>query len=251
MTTVTARGLVVRLGGSPVLTVLDVVVDPGTFTCIVGPNGAGKTTFMQCLAGEIEPTEGSAAIGGVVAFEASVTERALMRAFLAQEERPDIPYRVIDVVRFGTHLSVLDEDGQQAIADRAMTALEIGHLAQRRVASLSGGERRRVALARTFAQDADVLLLDEPTESLDLGHADTAMRLAWQTAQQGRTVIATSHDLNLAARHADRILVLSGGSIAADGDPTDVLTPSLLSEVYQCRVRVLPHPEHGRPVIFL
>jgi iron complex transport system ATP-binding protein len=206
---------------------------------------------MQCLAGEIEPTEGSTAIGGVVASEVSIPERALMRAFLAQEERPDIPYRVIDVVRFGTHLSVLDEDGQQAIVDRAMSALEIGHLAQRRVASLSGGERRRVALARTFAQDADVLLLDEPTESLDLGHADTVMRLAWQTAQQGRTVIATSHDLNLAARHADRIVVLNGGAIAADGDPNEVLTPPLLSEVYQCRVRVLPHPEHGRPVIFL
>jgi iron complex transport system ATP-binding protein len=251
MRTVTATGLVVRLGGAPVVTVLDLAVDPGTFACIVGPNGAGKTTLMQCLAGEIEPTEGSTAIGGVVASEVSVPERALIRAFLAQEERPDIPYRVIDVVRFGTHLSVLDEDGQQAIVDQAMSAVGIGHLAQRRVASLSGGERRRVALARTFAQDADVLLLDEPTESLDLGHADTVMRLAWQTAQQGRTVIATSHDLNLAARHADRIVVLSGGSIAADGDPNEVLTPSLLSEVYQCRVRVLPHPEHGRPVIFL
>jgi iron complex transport system ATP-binding protein len=251
MTTIAAHGLEVSLGGTPVIAALDLVVDPGTFTCIVGPNGAGKTTLMQCLAGELEPTAGSTTIGGVIPTEISVPERALIRAFLAQEERPDIPYRVIDVVRFGTHLSILDEEGQQAIVDNAMSSVEIDHLAQRRVASLSGGERRRVALARTFAQDADVLLLDEPTESLDLGHADTVMRLAWQTAQQGRTVIATSHDLNLAARHADRIVVLSGGSIAADGDPKEVLTPALLSEVYHCRVRVLPHPEHGRPVIFL
>jgi iron complex transport system ATP-binding protein len=251
MTVVMASRLTVHLGGAPVLDNVDIAVDAGSLVCVVGPNGAGKTTLMHCFAGELDPTDGSTAVGGVDPSRATIAARARLRAFLAQEERPDIPYSVAEVVRFGTHLSSLDEDGQDAIVDAAMTRLEVDDLAERIVSSLSGGERRRVAIARTLAQGADVVMLDEPTESLDLGHANSVMRLLLEQTRMGCTVIATSHDLNLASRHADRVIVLDRGAIVADGDPASVLTAELLSGVYNCDVRVLPHPEHGRPVVFL
>ena len=246
-----AAGLVVSLGDRRVVDGLDLDIAAGGLVCVVGPNGAGKTTLLRTLAGELDPSEGTVTVDGHRPHRLPISERARIRAFLGQTERADIPYPVRTVVGFGTHLSTLDRRAQAAMVESALVHLEIGHLAERRVASLSGGERRRVAIARTLAQDASVSLLDEPTDSLDMGHADLVLGHLAGLARSGRTVVATSHDLNLAARHGERILVMEGGRIVADGSATDVLVEDLLSTVYRCPVRVMPHPEDGCPIVFL
>lgn len=245
------RDLDVRLGGTPVLLGLTVTIDPGALVCIVGPNGAGKTTLLRTLAGETAPSAGRISVDGRTPADLTIPDRARLRAYLAHSERSDIPYPARTVVGFGTHLSTLDGPGQTAMVDRALEDMEIADIADRRVASLSGGERRRVAIARTLAQDAHIVVLDEPTDSLDLGHADVVLAHLARLAAGGRTIVVSSHDLNLAARHADRILVMSRGRIVADGAASEVLVPELLSDVYRCEVRVMRHPDDGSPIIFL
>jgi iron complex transport system ATP-binding protein len=251
MTGVQAEGLTYVADGTTILDTVTITVQPGEFACVVGPNGAGKTTFLQVLAGDLAPTDGRVTVSDADPARSGVADRARVRAFLAQSERSDVPFPVRTVVGFGTHLSSLDREGQDALVSEAMGTLGIDHLSDRIMSSLSGGEQKRVAIARTFAQDAPVILLDEPTDSLDLAHADAVMARSRRYATEGRTVVVTSHDLNLAARHADRIVVLDGGRVVADGSPTIVLDAALLSQVYECTIRVMPHPDDGRPVVFL
>jgi iron complex transport system ATP-binding protein len=251
VTDIVVSDLTVDLGRGTVLRGIDLTIAAGEMTCIVGPNGAGKTTLMRSIAGEIPDHGGSILVNGHPIDRTSIEDRARLRAFLAQTDRTDIPYTAAVVVAFGTHLSALDADGQRAVVETSLEALEIADLAHQVVSTLSGGEQRRVAIARTFAQDASVILLDEPTDSLDLAHADLVMRLAVDRARAGRTIAVTSHDLNLAARHGDRIIMIDEGSIVADGDASEVLTEHLLSTVYRCRVQVATHPDDGGPVVFL
>ena len=251
MNGLSAGALTVELGGTPVLTGVSLEVPDREFVTVVGPNGAGKTTLLACLAGEIAPNSGSVTLGGADPAALTVADRARARAYLVQSDRRDVPYDVRTVVGFGTHLSELDGPERRSLVERSLDDMQIGHLANRTVASLSGGERRRVAIARILAQDNGVLILDEPTDSLDLAHADLVMSVASRRAKAGDAVVTSSHDLNLAAKHADRIVVLRHGEIVAEGDARDVFTENLLSEVYECRVSVMSHPRDGRPVIFL
>ena len=130
-----------------------------------------------------------------------------------------------------------------------MKSLQVMHLADRVYPTLSGGEQRRVSLARVLAQDTPVMLLDEPTDALDIAHQQLVMSLCRRLANQGRTVLAVLHDLNLAAAFADQILVLSEGQVVATGKPEEVLTPKLLYEVFDQRVIVIPHPQTNNPVV--
>lgn len=246
-----ATDLVVRLGDTDVLDRVSLTLVPGEFACIVGPNGAGKTTLLRCIAGDLAPDGGVVQIDGRDVVGMSMEERAAARAFLAQTEREDIPYTVAEVVRFGTYLSTLDPDRQEERVTTAMDALAISEVSHRVVATLSGGERRRVALARTLSRATPLVLFDEPTDSLDIGHANIVMALLAAEARVGRTVAATSHDLNLASRHGDRVVILHEGRIVVDGPPSEVLTEATLSEVYACAVTVIAHPADGRPVVFI
>ncbi|MGI9641223.1 MAG: ABC transporter ATP-binding protein [Acidimicrobiia bacterium] len=251
MTTLSANRVVVVRGGTPALSGVTIAVGGGEFVAVVGPNGAGKTTLLGCLAGEVRPTSGAVTVDGADPADLTVPDRARARAYLAQSDRTDVPYDVDTVVGFGTHLSVLDAPERRELVDQSLATMQIEQLASRAVSSLSGGERRRVAIARILAQDNGVLLLDEPTDSLDLAHADLVMSVAAGRARSGDVVVTSSHDLNLAARHADRVIVLRSGQIAAEGTAHDVFTEALLSEVYECRVRVIAHPVDGKPVVFL
>ena len=251
MTGLMANDVVVELGGAPVLKGVSFAVDAGEFVAVVGPNGAGKTTLLSCLAGELRPVSGSIELAGSDPGAMSVPDRARARAYLVQSDRRDVPYDVATVVGFGTHLSALEVDDRNHVVDACLRIMEIEHLASRPVSSLSGGERRRVAIARVLAQDNGVLILDEPTDSLDLAHADLVMSVASARARAGDVVVTSSHDLNLAAKHADRVVVLRDGVVVARGSAQEVFTDALLSEVYECRVSVIEHPDDGRPVIFL
>ena len=251
MTALSADSVVVELGGVRVLTGVSLDLNAGKLIAVVGPNGAGKTTLLGCLAGEIRPSSGAVDLGGSDPAALSVPDRARARAYLVQSDRRDVPYDVDSVVGFGTHLSVLNAIERRNLVDQSLRTMQVGHLADRIVSSLSGGERRRVAIARILAQDNGVLILDEPTDSLDLAHADLVMAVASTRAHAGDVVVTSSHDLNLAAKHADRVIVLRAGRIEAEGTAREVFTEALLSDVYECNVSVMEHPDDGRPVIFV
>ncbi|MGI9585352.1 MAG: ABC transporter ATP-binding protein, partial [Acidimicrobiia bacterium] len=245
MSGVQVSALKVRLEGQTVLDGVSLEVETGEFLCVVGPNGSGKTTLLRVIAGDHRGYSGTVTIGGADQISLSTAARARTRAFLSDADNTDVPFTVSVVVGFGTHTSDLNEDERAEAVDRAMQRMEIDHLADRIVGSLSAGERRRVSIARTLAQGTATLLLDEPTDALDLGHADMVMRCAAQEADRDAAVIAATHDLNLAARHADRVIVLSNGEILADGSPSEVMSEPLLSSVYHCEVRVARHPDGG------
>ncbi|MCB1245926.1 MAG: ABC transporter ATP-binding protein [Acidimicrobiia bacterium] len=246
--TIELRDVTVRRGDRTVLADLDLTVDAGVLTAIVGPNGAGKSTMLGVIAGDLAPQRGRVTIDGRDIHGLAPRDAARVRAFLAQDHPGGIEFTVKTVVGFGRHAVGEFDD---PVVDRSIEAVGVGHLAMRRFRDLSGGEQRRVSIARVLAQDAPTLLMDEPTDSLDLGHADLVMATAARVAAEGKTVLVTSHDLNVAARHADRIVLVVDGRIAASGAPNEVLTADLLSSVYHTEVRILPHPDTGAPVVFL
>lgn len=238
-----AHDLTVWLGGRAVLDDLSIAFAPGSVTAIVGPNGAGKSTLLNCLAGLRHPDTGGVVLDGQDIARLSPRQRAQRMAFLPQT--PEISWAV-DVRTFvglgrTPHLAAFGpgiED--QAAVEEAITAAGIEALAERAITSLSGGERARVLIARAMAGWADWLLADEPLTGLDLGHALDAVDLFRQMAQgETRGVIVTLHDLSLAARVADRIVVLDQGQILSDGPPQQALTPAILAQAYGVEVRLL------------
>lgn len=248
---VTADGVAIELGGRRVVNDIDFTVSPGRVAAVVGPNGAGKSSLLRCLAGEIEPDEGSVGIGSVLdPHRLDAPARARVRSFLGQVDRPDVPFDVRTVIGFGAHLAAMDARAQRQLIDDLIEVLELGDVTTRRVSTLSGGERRRVSIARTLAQAAPVTILDEPTEHLDLAHAEVVGEICRRSADDGTTVVISTHDLNLASRFADHVLVLDSGMAAAQGTPSAVFSPEILSAVYRCEVRVMAHPDDGRPLIY-
>lgn len=246
--TIVLTGVTVARGDRVALTGVDLTIEPGEFVSVVGPNGSGKTTLLQSMAGDLVPTEGSVHIDGRSIGDMKPAEAARVRAFLGQDRASGVGFDVASVVGFGAFIS----DGISEPRDRvaaAMARTAITELAHRRHDQLSGGEQRRVAIARVLCQDAPVVLLDEPTDTLDLGHAGAVMNIAREEAADGKTVVASSHDLNIAARFADRMVLLSRGRIVAVGSPEEVLTAERLSEVYQTDVMVVAHPTAGTPLV--
>lgn len=251
MTAIRLTAVTVELGGTRVLDDISISAQAGEMVTIVGPNGGGKTTLLRVMAGELAPTSGQVRLGDADPSAAGVSQRATMRSILAQAERTDIPYTVRTVVGFGTFNTDLLEEERHALVDNCVRRLELDVIADRRLSDLSGGEQRRTAIARTLAHGTDLILLDEPTDSLDLGHASLVSRIVREEAAGGATIVSTGHDLNLAARFADRIVMLNAGSIVADGTPADVLTEERLEAVYECAVHVTTHPDDGGPVVYL
>ena len=262
--TLEARGVTVHLGGTPILTEVDLDLRRGEVTVLVGPNGAGKSTLFGVLAGDIAPRAGtvriiagSPAAGGSASRElADVSalrpkELSRRRAVQMQDSRLAFSFTARDAVEMGRApwAGTPEEERDDEVIAAALAAGEVTHLAARQVPSLSGGERSRVAFARLLAQETEILLLDEPTAALDIRHQEHVIAAARARARAGATVMVIVHDLSLAAAYADRIVLLEDGRVRAVGSPAEVLTAELVSEVYQHPVTVLTAPEGGELLI--
>ncbi len=225
------------------------VARPGEVVAILGPNGAGKSTLLRLLLGARAPDRGTALFDGRPAAGWGAGERARRVAVLPQHEEPAFPLRARELVAMGRYpwLGAWRRFGpadRKAVA-AAMERCRVAEVAERPYGSLSGGERQRVRLARALAQEPAALALDEPTAALDIAHEMEIWGLLAGEAAAGRAVLLTTHNLNLAARYAGRIVLLDRGRVAAEGAPAAVLTPGRVAEVYGWPVRVVPHPGPG------
>ncbi|GAA1622862.1 ABC transporter ATP-binding protein [Georgenia ruanii] len=229
-------GLRVSAGRTVLLDGVDCAVPAGAVTAVVGPNGAGKSTLLRAIVGALAPDAGVVRLAGRDPASLTRRERARRLALVEQDAPADVSREVRDVVLLGRtpHRARwgADSAADLAVARAAMARTGAEALAGRDFATLSGGERQRVHLARALAQEPSLLLLDEPTNHLDVGAQLAVLRLARDLAADGVTVLAALHDLNHALRFCDHVLVLAGGTVVAAGDPREVLTADLVSDVY-------------------
>ena len=243
MSAIGLDGVTVTLGGRAVVRDVTAEVEVGEWVALIGPNGAGKTSLLRAVAGLL-PCDGIVRLDGVPLVELGRRERAQRLALVPQEPRTPPWLTVAEYVLMGRtpYLRPLAREGagdREATA-RALSRLELEELAERPLGTLSGGERQRVVVARALAQEAPIVLLDEPTASLDIGHQQQALDLLDALrAADGLTLVAAMHDLTLAAQYADRVLLLDAGRVVADGSPAEVLTEAALAEHYGARVRVV------------
>jgi iron complex transport system ATP-binding protein len=227
----------------------------GEFCALVGPNGAGKSTLLRALAGLAPAAAGSVTLDGAPLAGLPLAERARRIGFLPQEVQPAFAFRAAEAVALGArvalrsrwHESGLDARGREAVA-RALEAVDAAPLAARRLDELSGGERRRVLIASVLAQQPRWLLLDEPAAMLDLHHQAALFRRLRALAAEGLGVVASAHDLNLAARFAARLVLLDRGDVAADGPPERVLRSAALARAFDSQFRLVEDPP-GVPAV--
>lgn len=227
-------------------------IPTGTTTAVIGPNGAGKSTLLHLIAGDIAPSRGAIWYDSDPLESISLEQRAKLRAVLDASREPNIAFTVEQVVAMGRFPHRFDPrtrgDTDAETVEDAINDLDLGALRSRPVRSLSGGEQQRVAIARVLAQRSQLVLLDEPTTALDVGHQATVMAHIEHLRTQGRTVVAVLHDLNMAA-YFDNVLLLRKGSIVASGAPSDVLTSADLTHAYGHPIDVAEHPSSGGPLI--
>ena len=248
-----ARGITVELGRKTILSEVALDVAAGTWLCVIGPNGAGKTTLVHAVAGLV-PHAGTVRLWGRPVNELGRRERARQVALVPQ--LPTIPEGVTveHYVLLGRtpHLGLLAAESRRDL-DAVATAIERLDLAwatERRLETLSGGELRRVVLARALAQESPLLLLDEPTTGLDLGQQVRVLELVEELRRDhGLTVLSTMHDLTLAGRFADRFALLSGGRLVAEGTRAEVLTTHVIAEHYGAAVRIVDDGDIGWAVV--
>ncbi|MET0534665.1 MAG: ABC transporter ATP-binding protein [Steroidobacter sp.] len=247
--TFTIRGLRFLRGSRAVLDSIDLQLQSGSVTAVLGPNGAGKSTLLSCVASLLTPAQGDIELDGVSLRTIPATQRARRIAFLAQT--PEIAWDVdvetlVSLGRIPFHGVTSDAEDRAAIA-RAMERTQVTQWATRTVTTLSGGERARVLLARVLAGESDWILVDEPFTGLDPSHQFEAAELLRSVAEQGGGVVLTIHDLTLAARIADRVVILNQGRIVADGAPRAALTPEVLRDVYDIEAQWLSDPNGTTP----
>ncbi|MGE8500502.1 MAG: heme ABC transporter ATP-binding protein [Pseudomonas sp.] len=249
-----AENLMVQRGASTVLADVDLELRPGEVLGVLGPNGAGKSTLLAALCGELSPTQGQVRLDQRQLADWPGSERAQRLAVLPQTSTLNFGFRVEEVVGMGRlpHASGRVRDAQ--IIQQALAAADAEHLMGRSYLALSGGERQRVHLARVLAQlwpggEGQILLLDEPTSMLDPLHQHTTLQATRAFAQEGAAVMVILHDLNLAARYCDRLLLLERGRPHVLGTPEQVLRAEPLLAVFGLEVLVQQHPERGHPLI--
>jgi iron complex transport system ATP-binding protein len=227
-------------------------VRPGELVALCGPNGAGKSTLLRLMLGLHAPSEGSVSLAGERLGMLTRREIARRAALLPQDVPPELPLTVREAVALGRlpHLERFQPESEADVAavSRALEATDASAFADRPVTELSGGERHRVHLARALAQEAPLLLLDEPTAGLDLAHQIQALELLRATVADGRAAVVALHDLSLAARSCHRMLLLADGALRADAAPADVLTPETLARHFGVEAEVR-RDGAGRPLV--
>ncbi|WP_040321629.1 ABC transporter ATP-binding protein [Austwickia chelonae] len=248
-----ARGVTVGYGERPVIDDLEVVIPSGVVTTIIGPNGCGKSTLLRTLARLLKPTSGSVVLDGEDIGRLRTREVAKKLGLLPQSPTAPEGLTVADLVARGRHphqswLRQWSAD-DASVVENALEMTGISDLGDRPVDTLSGGQRQRAWISMTLAQGTDLLLLDEPTTYLDLAHAVDVLDLVDDLRVSGRTVVMVLHDLNLAVRYSDNLIVMKSGSIVAQGSPSDVVTADLLYEAFGLRAEVIVDPVGGRPLV--
>ncbi|MEO2218029.1 ABC transporter ATP-binding protein [Chromobacterium vaccinii] len=243
--TLKARELGYDIAGRALLRDIRLDLPAGQVSALLGPNGAGKTTLLRLLAGLTIPSHGAVRLAGQCVCRMDALQRARRIAWVPQHLPADIPLTVAEFAALGRmpYLGAFTRPSPQdrAAVAEALAIVEMDSYASKRLDTLSGGERQRVAIARALAQQAPVILLDEPTNHLDLRHQHKLQLLLRELAAQGKTVVQVLHDLALAAEYADRVALLDGGKLTADGAPSTVLTPERLLAVYRWPVRLRHH----------
>ncbi|MEP6693684.1 MAG: ABC transporter ATP-binding protein [Chloroflexota bacterium] len=252
MSEVVARGIRAGYEQREVLRGVDLVAHAGEIVALVGPNGAGKSTLLRVLAGLLPSTSGTVAIDGVEITKLDRRSVARHIAVVPQVFETLFPFTVREIVALGRTsrlgaLGVLGSEDARAVA-RALDEVDATALADRRIDRISGGERQRAVLAMALAQEAGVLLLDEPTAHLDPAHQrGTLERVASLARARGLAVVAVLHDLNLASAFASRVVLLADGAVVREGEPAEVITAELVASVFGSGLRVVTHD--GRPFV--
>ena len=233
----------------PALDGVSLEAPAGGCTAVLGPNGSGKSTLMRVLLGTLAPRAGAAEFDGRPLASWSRAELARAVGVVPQGEDSSFPLTVRELVAMGRypHLGPWRREGaaDRRAVEEAMRRCDVAELAGRSVGTLSGGERQRARVARALAQEPRALALDEPTAALDMGHEMVIWELLRELGRGGTTVLVVTHNLNLAARYADRLVLLHRGRVAAAGPPAQVLVRETLERVYGWPVRVVPHPGPG------
>jgi iron complex transport system ATP-binding protein len=248
------QSLGIHYGSRQILYDLDLTVVPGEILAVVGPNGAGKSTLIRAASGVLRPSSGRVMVNGQDLAKLSDIQRARQLAVVPQNNQLPGTFSVYQTVLLGRtpYLNWLGHTGptDHAITQLALEQTQMRAFANRLVGDLSGGEKQRVLLARALAQDAPLLLLDEPTTYLDLQHQSSLLNLTRKLCQEKNlAVLIVLHDLNLASMYADRVALLVDGKLQAIGNPEQVLTSETLSAVYHVPVHVIPHPDYGTPLV--
>lgn len=251
MPVLAADELSVDLGGTEILSAVSLTAEASELVGLVGPNGAGKTTLLRAIRGTVQPTQGMVRVDGQPITELSAREIGRLVATVPQETRLSFSFSVREAVAMGRnpHLSrfgTADKTDRKRI-DEAITHTNLSGFTDRPVTELSGGEQQRVLLARALAQDTPLLLLDEPTANLDINHAIKTLDLVRSVVDDGTAAVAAIHDLNLAARYCDRLVLLTDGEILAAGTPESVLTRETLKQAFDARTVVSEDPTTDAP----
>ncbi len=248
-----ATDLVVRYPGSarPALDGVTMEVPDGSLYAVLGPNGSGKSTLMKAILGVLPPVSGHALVDGQETHAWSRRELARAVGVVPQAESIAFPLTVRELVGMGRypHLGALggEQEADRRAVMQALEQCDVADLAPRDVTTLSGGELQRVRIARALAQEPRALVLDEPTASLDIRHEMAILELLRRSADDGMTVLVVTHGLDMAARFADRMLLLARGSVAAEGPPGAVLRSETLERVYRWPIAVTADPTTGDP----
>jgi len=256
------RDLALSYGERVALRDVSLSLARGELLGVVGPNASGKSSLIRAITNVVTPQHGEVRLDGSPVRRLSQRELAVRVAVVPQN--PSLPeaFTVLEVVLMGRtpHLGLLQSEGRAdwAAVRRALEQTDACDLAERRIGELSGGERQRVVVARALAQETPLLLLDEPTAHLDVGHQATVLELVRRLCRppgadgadgRPKAVLAVVHDLTLAAQYCDRLAMLSEGRLVALGSPHEVLSPQMLASVYRTQVSVFSHPVTGRPVV--
>lgn len=240
----------------PLLQEVSLHIPEAAMTVIVGPNGAGKSTLLKLFCGILRPQSGMIKIG--TRNLSDIPQKALARliGYVPQHFSTAFDFRSRDIVAMGRY-AFQSPFSPESKEDRrqiriAMEETGVWEMRDRRISELSGGERQRLILASTLAQQPQILLLDEPTTAMDIKHQLQFLQLLRQLREdKSLTIVTVTHDVNLAVRFFDRMLVMKQGRIAADGAPANILTPELLQEVYDVQLEIFPHPKDGKPLLLL